>query len=197
MMRRRPARAALAALAVLALLVLAALSALSVRPASAAGTGGIEVTPVPSMRDGRAVTTFTALVPASGSVQVPFTLRNLDKAVRSARVYTAEVTRSDGNFTLGGGGSPYASMPDRTVTLAPGAVERAFFTVSAGPGRPSGKVYAAVVVEVRNGSVVTRASTLVYLSPGSAVPVPLLLVLIAVALLLLAGTAVVRLRPRR
>ncbi|MCW2587346.1 MAG: hypothetical protein JWN55_2862 [Frankiales bacterium] len=158
--------------------------------ASAAGTGGIEVTPVPSLRNGKPVTTFTVEVPTRGSSKVAYTVRNVEKVTRSARVYAAEVTKHDGNFVLGApGSSPYVAMADRTVTLKAGEIQPGTFTVKSGPGRPKGQAYAAIVVEVRNGSVVQRANTLVYLKPGREIPLPVLVVLVAVAVLGLAGIA--------
>lgn len=158
-------------------------------PAFAAGTGGIEVTPVPSQRDGKAITTFSVDVPHEGAVDVPYLLRNVEDGPRSARVYAARVTRNDGNFALDdAGSSPYVSMPDREVTLQQGEVLEEFFRVTPGPdGPPDGDAYAAVVVEVRNGSVVQRASTLIYLDAERRVSLPWLLVVLAVLLLVAAA----------
>lgn len=165
----------------------------------AAGTGGIEVTPVPAQRDGRAVTTFTVDVPGDGGVDVPYLLRNVEDGPRTARVYSAEVTSSDGNFALGeAGGSPYVSMPDREITLQAGQVLEESFRVAPGAdGAPDGEAFAAVVVEVRNGAVVQRANTLIYLDAGRRVPLPLLLVGLAVVLLAVAAGAVAAVARRR
>lgn len=167
------------------LLVALALVVTVAPPGEAAGTGGIEVTPVPAQRDGEAITTFDVDVPDEGAVAVPYLLRNVEDGPRTARVYGARVTRSDGNFALDEpGSSPYLSMPDREVTLQPGEVREETFRVSPGPdGPPEDDAYAAVVVEVRNGAVVQRANTLVYLQAGRRLPLPLLLVLLAGALL--------------
>lgn len=163
--------------------------------AHGAGTGGLEVTPV---RDDGA-STFRVEVPREGSVDVPFLLRNVDEEPRSGRVYTARVTSTDGAFALDApDSSPYLVMPDREVTLQPGEVREQVFRVQAGPdGGPEGEEYAAVVVEVRNGSVVQRASTLVYLRGERVVPLPLLLVVLAVVLLLAAGAGVAAVARRR
>lgn len=170
-------------------------------PATGAGTGGIEITPVPSKKDGKAITTFRVDVPKDDPVRVPYTVRNVEDGPRTARVYAARVLREDGNFALDEpGSSPYVSMPDREITLAREEVLEETFLVSPGPeGRLREEAYAAVVVEVRNGSVVQRASTLIYLEPGPRVPLPLLLAGLAVALLLVPLTALARgnLRRRR
>jgi len=94
------------------------------------------------------------------------------------------VTRSDGNLQLGTpGSSRFAALADRTVTLEPGEMQTSSFTVRAGK-LPDGEVMAAVVLEVRNGSVVQRAATLIYVEKGPRVPLPLLLAGLAAALLL-------------
>jgi hypothetical protein len=158
-----------------------------VTPSQAAGTGGIEVTPVPSMRNGKAVTTFTLDLPTSGSKQVPYTLRNVDAVPRTARVFAAKVTLTDGTYALGApGSSPYVSSADQTVTLAGRAVKQATFRVAA--GTPPGKVvYAAIVVEVRNGSVVQNAATLITLraAPHRIVGLPTTVVVVALLALVL------------
>ena len=175
-----------------ALLVVALLAVVSVRGASAAGTGGIEVTPVPAVEDGQPVTTFRVEVPRDGVTEVPYLLSNVEDEPRSARIYAARVTSVDGNFSLDdAGSSPYISMEDREVTLQPGEVREETFEVSPGPdGPPDGEAYAAVVVEVRNGAVVQRANTLIYLKPAPRVPLPLLVLLVAVVLVALVGAGV-------
>ena len=181
--RTRPAR-------VLPVVVALALLSGFASTSAAAGTGGIEVTPIPSTHNGKAITTFSVELPTSGSKQIRYTLRNLDRTVRSARVFAAKVTLTGGNFSLGtAGSSPYVSDPDRTVTLQPGQIEQRSFTVKAGP-RPPGKVYAAIVVEVRHGSVVQNAATLITLKPAHRQPLPslpVLLVILAVVAVALAG----------
>ena len=169
-------------------------------PASGAGTGGIEITPVPSKRGDKAITTFRVDVPRDAPIQVPYTVRNVEDGPRTARVYSARVLNSDGNFALDEpGSSPHVSMPDRQITLQPGEVLEETFLVAPGPqGPPKDEAYAAVVVEVRNGAVVQRASTLIYLDPGPRVPLPVLLVGMAVALLLIpAGALVIGARRQR
>lgn len=167
-------------------------------PALAAGTGGIEVTPVPPVRDGKQATSFRVDVPSSGREQVPFTVRNVEDGERSARVYAAAVTRAaDGTLSLGNpGSSRWVSLAAEEVTLAAGEVQERSFTVNGGD-LPDGQVLAAVVVEVRNGSVVQRASTLVRLERGRTVPLPLLVVVAAVLLLAFAGAGVALLGRRR
>lgn len=182
-----------------AVLVVALLAAPTV-PALAAGTGGIEVTPVPSQLDGRAVTVFRVEVPRDGSVDVPYLLSNVEDGPRTARVYVARVRKVDGSFSLDdAGSSPYVSMEDRSVTLQAEEVREEAFRVAPGPdGPPDDEAYAAVVVEVRNGSVVQRANTLIYLSPAPRVPLPLLVLIVAVALVTVVGAGVaVTVRRRR
>ena len=141
--------------------------------ARAAGTGGIEVTPVPGVVDGKQVTAFRAELPESGTTQVRFALRNITKEPRSARVYAASA-RADGQggFAIGdAGSSPHVRLEDRTVRLAANETRAETFDVLApGDDRPDGTVHAAVVIEVKQGAVVQRAATLVYLEPGDSPP---------------------------
>lgn len=181
-------------------LLLVALVGLTAAPALAAGTGGIEVTPVPGVVDGRQVTAFHVSVPSRGSTSVAFALRGAGAAVATGRLYAARaVADGKGGFSIGeAGSSPYVSMPSATVTLQPKEVRAATFRVHAGPhGRPGSGSYAAIVVEVRKGAVVQRAATLVYLKAGRRVPLPLLLVLIAGGLVAVTATALVLVRRRR
>lgn len=189
--RRRLPRAASAV--VVALLLVVGLGS----PAGAAGTGGIEVTPVPAELDGRPVSSFRVQLPGSGSADVPFVLRNVAAdGPRSARVYLAPVTRAGDGFVLGEEGtSPWVQMPRQDVTLQVGEVREQSFQAQAGE-LPDGGVLAAVVVEVQNGAIVQRASTLVYLDDAGRVPLPVLLVGLA-ALLLLVSAAAVALAVRR
>lgn len=183
-----------AAVGVLALALLSAPGAVH-----AAGTGGITVTPVPAVVDGEPVTSFRVKVPSDGQVEVPFTVANVTDEERSARLFVSEVTRNDGNLALTGADtSTYVSFPDQSVTLAPGEVREESFTVEGGD--LDEEVLAGVVVEVQNGAVLQRATTLIYLEPGRQVPLPLVLVLVAVLLVSGAGAALaatVRGRRRR
>jgi len=166
-------------------------------PALAAGTGGIEVTPVPAAVDGKQATSFRVEVPARGTEQVPFTLRNVEDGERSARIYTAAVSRAaDGTLSLDEpGSSEYVELPEQEVTLQAGEVRQESFTVSAGD--IDGDQLAAVVVEVRNGAVVQRASTLIHLDKGRQVPLPLLLLVVAVLLVVAGGVGVAAASRRR
>jgi hypothetical protein len=159
-------------------------------PAHAAGTGGVDLSPFPGVVNGKQITAFHAKVPASGDVRVQYALRNTTDKFATARLFSAQaLTNVHGNFTLGAAGSsPYLSFADQQVTLKPHETRIESFTVHPGPrGRPSGKAYGAIVVEVKHGSVIQQAATVVYLQPGPRVPLPLLLVLIAVVLLALTG----------
>lgn len=183
---RRPQRRAVAVLAVA--VVLACLCGGAAR---AAGTGGIEVTPLPAIVDGEQVTAFHVELPGRGSKEIPFLLRNVENGERTASVYAADVTRAEnGAFDVSdAGSSPYVRYEQRTVTLAPGEQRRETFALERpNAASPSEETFGAIVVEVSNGSVVQRAATLVYVNPGTRLPLPLLIVL--VALLLIAVTAV-------
>ncbi len=183
---RTAARSLRAAVLVVALLLVPAPAVL------AAGTGGIEVTPVPSQVDGEAVTVFRVEVPREGSTQVPYLLSNVEDGQRTARVYVARVRKVDDNFSLDDeGSSQYASMEDRSVTLEAGEVREETFRVAPGEdGPPDSEAYAAVVVEVRNGSVVQRANTLIYLTGEPRLPLPMLILIIAVVLIGAVGAGV-------
>lgn len=165
--------------------------------AHAAGTGGISVTPIPALVDGKTVTSFRVTVPREGTEQVPFTVSNIEAGPRTARLYVAEVTRVGDEFRLGAAGtSPFAAMPDRQVTLQGGEAEESHFVID-GSQQPDGQQLAAVVVEVTNGAVTTQASTLIYLEPADELPLPLLLVGLAVLLVVAAGSALAVVARRR
>jgi hypothetical protein len=183
-------------LAITAVLVALAPTAL------AAGTGGIEVTPLPGIVDGQQVTAFHTTLPSSGTASVEFALRNITSEPRKARVYAASA-RADGQggFTIGdAGSSPYIELDDRTVSLAKEETRVETFEVRAPSGkRPDETVHAAVVIEVQRGSVVQRAATMVYLEPGERAPLPRWAAVVAVTVLVavtLALLLVVRRRRR-
>lgn len=172
------------------LLLTAALSA----PASAAGTGGIEVSPYPGVVDGHQVTAFHVKVPSRGSVEVRHSLRNTTGKAVQGRLYAASaVSDGKGGWTIGAAGSsPYVDLQDQRVWLAPHETRLPSFRVEGGAGE-----HAALVVEVTQGSVVTRAATMVYLERGRTVPLPVLLVGVAVLLMVLAAAGVWLVRRRR
>jgi hypothetical protein len=141
------------------------------------------------------VTAFHVKVPTRGSTTVRYSVRNTTGAPVHGRLYAASAT-SDGHggWTVGGpGSSRNVGLPDQQVSLAPHETRMRTFTVH---GKVDGTQHAAVVVEVKQGSVVTRAATLVYLQRGRRVPLPVLLVGAAVLLLALVGTALVWVRRR-
>jgi hypothetical protein len=159
-------------------------------PAQATGTGGVDISPYPGVVDGKQVTAFHAKIPSSGSLRVQYALRNTTNRTATARLFAAKaLTNGHGHFTIGpAGSSPYLSFADQQVSLKPRETRIASFLIQAGTeGRPSGKVYGAIVVEVKHGSVIAQAAVVVYLEPGRRVPLPLLIVLIAAGLLALAG----------
>lgn len=190
---RRTARSALAALGVTALV------AVATAPALAAGTGGIEVTPLTTGSGGRAATAFHVDLRESGTTRVAFALRNITTGERRGRVYVASAQRSStGEYDVGrAGSSPYVSWPEQQVTLSAGEARRETFTVGLhGHDLPKQQVYAAVVVEVANGAVVQRAATLIYLKPVRGLHLPRGLVVVAVALLLASAVTLVVVRQR-
>ena len=162
-------------------------------PASGAGTGGIEVSPYPGIVGGHQVTAFHVKVPSRGSVTVRYSLRNTTGAPVQGRLYAASaVSDGHGGWSVGGAGSSsYVDLADQQVSLQANETRLASFSVQGPAGR-----HAAVVVEVKQGSVVTRAATLVYLERGRTVPLPLVLVGIAVLLVVVAGGALVVARRR-
>lgn len=161
----------------------------------AAGTGGIEISPYPGVVKGKQVTAFHVTVPRTGSATVRYSLRNTTNSPRTARLYAASATRNGKAWAIGDPAtSPYLDFPTRTVTLKGNAIELASFRVR---GTIDKKAYGALVVEVTNGSVTQRAATLVYLTRGPLVSLPVLVVLIAVGLLLVAGVAVLLARRRQ
>lgn len=169
-------------------------------PAAAAGTGGVDISPYPGVVDGRQVTAFHAQVPSRGDSTVRYVLRNTTGHTATARLFGTAASRdAQGRFTIGpAGSSPYLGFADQQVSLAPHETRMATFTVHPGPhGRPQGKAYAAVVVEVRNGSVIAQAATVVYLERGRTIPLPLLVVLVATGLLAAAGVGVLVVSRRR
>jgi len=155
-------------------------------PASAAGTGGIEVSPYPGVVDGKQVTAFHLTAPGKAA----WALRNTTGESRTGRLYAASATPDGrGGWVIGdAGSSPYLDLPERDVTLAPHEVRVSELRVR---GDVEREQHAAIVVEVRTGSVVARAATLVYLRPGgSGSGLPALPVGLAVLVLLAAGAAV-------
>lgn len=167
-------------------------------PALAAGTGGVDISPYPGVKDGKQITAFHVRVPSRGHDTVRYALRNTTAKPATARLFGARATRTNDTFTIGpAGSSPYLVFPDRSVTLKPNETRIESFRVQPGPdGRPKGKAYAALVVEVKNGSVIQQAATVVYLEPGRLVPLPLLVVIIAVGLLVLMGAGLLLSRRR-
>lgn len=167
-------------------------------PARAAGTGGIEVSPYPGAVNGRQITAFHTRV-SHGDVSVKYSLRNTTASPARGRLYAASaVPDGKGGYTIGGAGSsPYVSLKLQEVSLDGGEVRIASFRAH---GKVSTPTYAAIVVEVRNGSIVQRAATLVYLEAGPVLPLPLLIVVTAIAVLALAALGflvVLRRRTKR
>jgi hypothetical protein len=161
----------------------------------AAGTGGIEITPYPGVVNGKQVTAFHVTVPRRGSATVRYSLRNTTTSPKTARLYGASATRNGKSWIIGDpGSSQFVTFPDRAVTLQGGETSLSDFTVH---GKVKGQAFGAVVVEVTNGAVTSRAATLVYLKPGPVLPLPVLLILIAFGLLLAATAAVFFTRRRQ
>ncbi len=166
---------------------------LSTSPAEAAGTGGIEVSPYPGVVGGHQVTAFHVSVPSRGAVTVRYSLRNTTGAPVSGRLYAASAS-SDGHggWAVGAAGSADSvELADQQVQLQPQETRLASFDVHGEVGE-----HAALVIEVQQGSVVTRAATLVYLERGRLVPLPVLVVGLAVLLLVVGGAGVAWARRR-
>lgn len=182
-----------------ALVAVAALAAFGTgAPAHAASIDGVDLSPVPAVVDGKAVTNFQVPLPEDDRRTVQYAVRNTGKADRTVRVYAVGVTRrDDGSFSLTDQPSPWVDLPKQTLELPPGGARLESFSVSAaGRELPEGEQYAAVVLEVRNGSVVQRVATIVYLDPDPAVPVPVLLAIGAGVLLTVVGGTVLLARRR-
>jgi hypothetical protein len=165
--------------------------------ASAAGTGGVELTPIPTVdKHGKAVTAFHVHT----GTQARFALRNLTDHVATVRVYAAAATRSStGAYSIGGSGSArWVELPAQTVTMAAHAVQYRSMQIST-KNIPKGTAYGAVVVEQVRGTVAQRAATLVYLDRGTVSPVRRALLPIGIAVGLLALVIAVHglLRMRR
>lgn len=179
-------------------LLLAALATAVAAPsgASAAGTGGIEVTPDPGVVDGHQVTAFHVSVPSRGDTTVSYFLRNTTSHVVSGQLYAASASRdSKGQFTIGGPGSAGdIGLKAQRLDLAPREVRHSSFSVT---GPVHGTTYRAIVVEVQRGTITERAATVVYLNPGRRVPVPVVLAIIAAVLLAVVAGAIVVVRRRR
>lgn len=129
--------------------------------AGAAGTGGIDVSPYPGVLDGKQVTAFHPDVPARGSSTVRYALHNTTDSTASARISAARADRdSAGRFTLEqAGSSGYLEFPDQHVTLTAHEVRIVSLTVHPSKaGRPTGTVYGALGIEVRNGAIVQQAA---------------------------------------
>jgi len=133
--------------------------------ASAAGTGGVELTPIPTVDShGKAVTAFHV----HSGAETRFALRNLTNHAATVRIYAAAATRSSvGAYSIGAAGSArWVELPTQTVTLPAHAVQYRSMHI-ASKGIPPKTSYGAVVVEQVRGNVAQRAATLVYLDRGT------------------------------
>lgn len=162
------------------------------RAAWAAGTGGIELNPVPALTpSGQPVNAFRISLRAGAVSHQQMLLRNVQAADASARVYAASATTSpSGEYNVGGPGTAaWIGFQPLTLTLHPGEQRTVDFTVS----RPPKGVSGALVVEVTKGAVTERAATLVLVTRVGPDPaLPILLVLLAAALVLGSGALVFR-----
>jgi len=139
------------------------------------------------------VTAFHVKVPSEGAATVRYSVRNTTAKPVTGRLYAASADSDGrGGWSIGGPGSTRSvDLSDQQVSLKPQETRLASFQVSGRPGD-----HAAVVVEVKQGAVVTRAATLVYLEKDRTVPLPLLAVAAAVLLLLVVGGGVLLVRRR-
>lgn len=190
---RPTGRAALCVGAALAVSVV-----LAAAPASAASVDGIDLTPVPALVDGEPVTNFQVDLPERGVERVQYAVTNTGTSARTVRVYGVGATRREsGSFSLTDDESPYVRLPAESIELGPGQSQVKDFAVElTGGDLPAEEQYAAVVLEVENGSVVQRVATVVYLRPEPALPVPVLLVIGAGVLVVVVGAAVLVARRR-
>lgn len=158
-------------------------------PALAVGTGGIELTPIPSRTpDGKPVKSFRVHLKGEEQKNLQFLLRNVIKSRATAEIYAASATRSpEGRFAVGGAGSaPWIKLARQTVTLAPKEQRVVSFAVTRNGAPDLPVAYGALVVEVARGAVVERAATIVAASDSGSDPSIPLLIVIAAGLLLLA-----------
>ena len=128
--------------------------------ASAAGTGGVELTPIPTVDShGKAMTAFHT----HRGAQARFALRNLTNHAATVRVYAAAATRSaSGGYAIGAAGSAsWVDVPAQSVTLPAHAIE--YRSMRIHKDIPKGTAYGAIVVEQARGNVAQRAATLIYL----------------------------------
>jgi hypothetical protein len=176
-------------LSLVAGLLVAAVTAIAVAPAAtAAGTGGIELTPVPVVDGHRHRVTAFHVGPGG---RAEFALRNLTDQPVTIRMYAASATRSpSGAWSIGSSGSAsWIHLKAESVVVPGHAVLTRTFTV-ARQGLAKGVTFGAVVLEQSHGTVVERAATLVYLTAAkSSLPERALLPVI-VAVLLVAAAAV-------
>lgn len=171
-------------------------------PASAVGTGGIELTPIPARTpDGKPVRSFRVKLAGGEKKRLQFLLRNVVGVPATAEVYAASATRSpDGRFAVGGAGSaPWIELSRQTVTLSPREERAVSFTVRRSGDGHEPVAYGALVVEVARGAVVERAATIVSVArSGSDRSIPEALAGIAGLLLLAVGlSAAYRARAAR
>jgi len=187
--------------AVLALTGLPLLGVLMPVPAQAAGTGGIEVTPLTGGSADRPASAFHVRFPDSGQATAKFLLRNVTNKTVSGRLYAASAERdATGSFAIGSAGSsPYVDLPDRELTLRPGARQTLSFVIRSISGKqPTSERYAAIVVSVSRGTIVERAATLVYLAPATSGPpvISIAIAALAAGLVFGVGAAVVKVGRR-
>ena len=156
-------------------------------PVSAAGTGGVELTPV-------APTPGTAFHVTAGPhrpARLAFDLRNVGSVAADAHIYPAAASRNGTAYAVGGPGTArWIALPDQVVHLEPGATRHVEVGVDA-TRAPAGRlVYGAVVQEpVGDAAVRPRVATLVYLQRSGRSAPTRPLVWLVLAFLLVAGTS--------
>jgi hypothetical protein len=167
-----------AALALLPVLLLPA-------PALAAGTGGVDISPYPGSINGEQITAFHVQLARSGAATVRYSVRNTTSKPAIARIYATTAYRgTNGAWTIGKpDAAPFIQLSDHVVKLRPHESDLRSFSVTTAPAA----TYGAVVVQVRNGSVVQRVATIVYFARPS--HSRLSWTVVVVALVLLAGVA--------
>src|SRR3954471_11324895 len=160
-------------------------------PVGAAGTGGVELTPV-APTDG---TAFHVVASAGHPGVLAFELRNISGAPAEAHLYPAAVSRTGTAYSVSSSGTAsWIALPDQIVHLDAGESRHFEASVDSAAAPPGQVVYGAVVQEnLGDVAVRRRVATLVYLTrhERGGPPTPLAWLVLATMLLGAAALAVV------
>lgn len=176
----------------LLVLLLALLPAAS--PATAAGTGDIELVPAP--RDGQQQSSFRVLPDEDA---ITFDLMNLAKEPRSVRLYPASATESPGGAISTGaeGSAPWLRLPAQEITLAGQEVRTVTAALDLALLPEGERQLGVVVLEALQGAVTVRVATLVTVDPHEPSELPLWLLVVAGGSIATTGLGVLLARRRR